>query len=404
MGYNSSTGIVTAPVSVADVGSALGSNSVDVGTLCQYPSIKKWAKYKPMVYNTPAELTDAQRCDLDNWGLTNIPYFIRAADMAAFMSIGKPAPSNGAKTGYFLWDRPGDSDWKRLTDFVSKEEGKTKGYYAFASAPINPPMANEITVPPSTSTSVTVEFPLGENNDLCIRLSDFDLGSSAIPNLTTTNMHLGLCIVSKADSSKSWAVTQSTYTTAVMTNLAKFSIAGSTFQNIFSSSSGLLDKSYTVFPFMTNASQTTFAAAANMSSSASTYVPLTFAAKDMVISKMPVLTERTISAYLNSGNTRQFNYNYSVKNKSAGNISISKLEIKTYYDSTLQSAATAQVITTATTVYTGATKSGSGAITLTSASYVTSPLTKVVMEVTIEGIVYTASCNIHQSTTPPMPE
>lgn len=45
MGY--SNGVITAPVGLAEVGSALGSNSTDVATLCTYSGINKAALYCP---------------------------------------------------------------------------------------------------------------------------------------------------------------------------------------------------------------------------------------------------------------------------------------------------------------------------------------------------------------------
>jgi hypothetical protein len=48
MAYDPSTGIVTAPVSIADVKKALGVGSGDVGTLCRSTMINMWAKFKPV--------------------------------------------------------------------------------------------------------------------------------------------------------------------------------------------------------------------------------------------------------------------------------------------------------------------------------------------------------------------
>lgn len=42
-------GIIQAPVSIADVQSALGTTANDLGTLCTHTNINKWAKYKPVI-------------------------------------------------------------------------------------------------------------------------------------------------------------------------------------------------------------------------------------------------------------------------------------------------------------------------------------------------------------------
>lgn len=44
-------GLITAPVSIADVQTTLGSAENNVGGLCKLESINKWAKYKPVIFN-----------------------------------------------------------------------------------------------------------------------------------------------------------------------------------------------------------------------------------------------------------------------------------------------------------------------------------------------------------------
>lgn len=56
-------------ITTSMVGNALGTTSRDVGTLCKHSSINKWAKYKPIVYNTTSPLTEAQRKE-KNYGIT----------------------------------------------------------------------------------------------------------------------------------------------------------------------------------------------------------------------------------------------------------------------------------------------------------------------------------------------
>lgn len=47
MGYNPSTKIITAPVSVADIQQALDRNSKDVKTLCLQNNVNMLSKFKP---------------------------------------------------------------------------------------------------------------------------------------------------------------------------------------------------------------------------------------------------------------------------------------------------------------------------------------------------------------------
>jgi hypothetical protein len=51
MSYDPSTHIVSAPVEIADIQSAIGSDSDNLYTLSVNPNINKWAKYKPVQLN-----------------------------------------------------------------------------------------------------------------------------------------------------------------------------------------------------------------------------------------------------------------------------------------------------------------------------------------------------------------
>lgn len=48
MAYDSSTQVITAPVSINDVQQALGLSDGDLGTLCRSDKINKWSKHKPV--------------------------------------------------------------------------------------------------------------------------------------------------------------------------------------------------------------------------------------------------------------------------------------------------------------------------------------------------------------------
>lgn len=50
MSYDKNTGMIKAPLSISDVGRAIGSGSKDIGTLCTYKYLNRWAKYKPVRY------------------------------------------------------------------------------------------------------------------------------------------------------------------------------------------------------------------------------------------------------------------------------------------------------------------------------------------------------------------
>ena len=46
-------GIIQAPVSIADVKTALGETSNDLAALCRSDKINMWAKFKPVELNKP---------------------------------------------------------------------------------------------------------------------------------------------------------------------------------------------------------------------------------------------------------------------------------------------------------------------------------------------------------------
>lgn len=60
MAYNSSTTIVSAPVSFTDVQNALGVSHTDLAALCTASTINKWAKYKPVVYPSVSSSNDGK--------------------------------------------------------------------------------------------------------------------------------------------------------------------------------------------------------------------------------------------------------------------------------------------------------------------------------------------------------
>lgn len=72
----------TEGVSIGDIASALRASTGDLGTLCKSPLINKWAKYKPVNIDSVAILTESQRSDV-NYGMGNIPYYLRVATMLA---------------------------------------------------------------------------------------------------------------------------------------------------------------------------------------------------------------------------------------------------------------------------------------------------------------------------------
>ena len=53
-----SNGLITAPVSIDDVASALGHGSYDLGTLCMSNNVNKWSFRKPIIHTSNGELSE----------------------------------------------------------------------------------------------------------------------------------------------------------------------------------------------------------------------------------------------------------------------------------------------------------------------------------------------------------
>lgn len=139
MGF--ANGIITAPVSVADVQNALGMGSSDVGTLCKSDRVNPWAKYKPIEFKLPNNvlypgiLTDAQR-QSKNWGMANIPIWTgktiaNVVDFWLGSGSSGAAPDCGTQPAY--WTNLTPTSFARLADFAASTSA---GYYVGASAPI----------------------------------------------------------------------------------------------------------------------------------------------------------------------------------------------------------------------------------------------------------------------------
>lgn len=106
-----SGGKITAPVNTYDIKTVLGETSDDVGTLCTSKKINKASKFKPIKYDTPAMLTDAQRAgDVESIG-KGIIYGVAFSAPLAFNEL--------AEAGAMRYHAPeAGTDWLRMTDFI----------------------------------------------------------------------------------------------------------------------------------------------------------------------------------------------------------------------------------------------------------------------------------------------
>ena len=108
MGYNSTTKTLSKDggITLNDIGHCLGSTSRDLGYLCTASTIAKWAKFKPVRLNTPAELTEAQRKSVN-------------CGMSAPSSVAYNDPDDVTSL-VWTYERPrgiASQEWYRILDF-----------------------------------------------------------------------------------------------------------------------------------------------------------------------------------------------------------------------------------------------------------------------------------------------
>lgn len=139
-------GIIQAPVTIADVKTALGETSNDLAALCRSDKINMWAKYKPVELNKPFT---SDEFDFDNRKWRDNATWYRGADFEGVGICGiKIAHSSTLQSLTELYDK-GQSNWSRvkvgstfacpyrLTDFI--------GYKHAATAPFKRPFVTSKT-------------------------------------------------------------------------------------------------------------------------------------------------------------------------------------------------------------------------------------------------------------------
>lgn len=200
-----SDGIITAPVSFADVNATLGTSHTDLSAMCRDNNIKQWAKYRPVQYGTKfvGILTDAQRASV-NYGITNIPVWSgsnsrigNVVDVWVFDDSTSSKLPNGysdiPSNGW--WTRGLPTDAFRLADFVCGDD-YSKGYFHRADPPIG--VIDQAYINGGAVNIVYNMNTSGVTAGLTVTYSDL----SALTNISYQNMYFGVCIVCGTKSSR----------------------------------------------------------------------------------------------------------------------------------------------------------------------------------------------------------
>lgn len=149
MGWNGN--YMSLPVGMGDISNAVNYSSLDLGTLIESGSINKWAKFKPVRYNSWGILTDAQRASV-NYGLSAPTYRNSAA---------------GTLADEWEYLRPrgiGNNEPFRMLDF--------DGYFSDASQPVTPPGPVIVDYTPTASIDFSNYIPYNPEGDNIISWND----------------------------------------------------------------------------------------------------------------------------------------------------------------------------------------------------------------------------------------
>lgn len=161
------------PITITQIGTAIGSNSTKVSELCTSDSINKLSRYKPVENpNVVGEMTDAQFQEV-NWGYS-IPEMITQTDFRNYLVSGTiptqwASPSSNARELQYGWYYIKPSTWFRMLDF-NRYDHSTNGS-----------LLGEMSCTTTTGTTFTVYYYAG-----IFSVADFGY---------TQGMHFGIAIL-----------------------------------------------------------------------------------------------------------------------------------------------------------------------------------------------------------------
>lgn len=97
MPYDKTTGIITAPIGIADVSAALRHHSYDLGTLCKSPNINIWSKRKPQRMAGPATTDETRKGPNGDYGFSfgDQPFNVAVGNLHAYLTPEYAKELNG---------------------------------------------------------------------------------------------------------------------------------------------------------------------------------------------------------------------------------------------------------------------------------------------------------------------
>lgn len=177
-----SNGVISAPISIDDVASALGHNSYDLGTLCMSGNVNKWSFRKPIIHSSNGELSEQDYYN-QNDGFT----IVESTDPA---SVGLAMLNKTA----WVYNRQAETDWHRLTDFLQYKSGEGEWFnFTLGSSSINSSISDGITAKITETTSYGSELGTSWLKHICTNFAQ----------LKANTPDLGILMISKSNISNS---------------------------------------------------------------------------------------------------------------------------------------------------------------------------------------------------------
>ncbi len=256
-------------------------------------SINKWSRHKPVVYNSPAPLTDAQFKEV-NYGIEYTPYWVRVWNMVNGFINGAADPENVERTPIDYWNYKlpsgGTSQPLRLSDFCK--------YAPAHNAPVGKCQSDKLSI--DVYGTLPVGFNMNASNEYQLGLTDLNImwsiGGGIYMKLS--DMYLGICFY---NGSKTYY-----YATRKISETPQMGVSF-----IFSNAPSALVGKWKVFCFASSIEIPDLVTTFN---TAGVFAPLPDSLSEVTIAQAEVGLSVSCSAYYKSSISTIVNYSYTVKN------------------------------------------------------------------------------------------
>ncbi len=319
-----SNGVISDPIRIgADIRTVTKQTTTDFGVMSRNAAaVNPWSLCKPMkvslVGAEPIFLyTDAARREAYKkvcYGLTNIPCLTRAINMSDWM-MGSKSPTYPTNMG----GQGKENAWTWRTPTLVRGID-WNDYYHNAQPPVTGITPEKLHVP--FAGTVYVDVNLNGNSreikiqDLCQRGVWLPYGSQQHTDASAPyNLHLGLCIVNKSETSRKAAMIIRSTLASDESGIVTFSFFASQFSSIFKAPSG----AYTVFAFLASVNSSdpvAYDTLTAVNSQQGAFYPINCSETDMTITSGAA--DLTVSVWANrtTATSKSVDAYYEISNRS----------------------------------------------------------------------------------------